>query len=177
MKGIVNIAMMFFLSALLSGCPYSSTYQLDDAPTIYVEDALLGKWATYNKKPDSDKEEPVKLILSKKNDTEYNIAFIGFLKELRPYNVVTADSIVGTAFMSTVGGNQFLNINIKSHTYIAELRMKDDKLSLLPLVEHFTSKLIRDNAALRNSVDIHYKTRVHPMLDTDFCLRDMVRVN
>ena len=177
MKRLVTIVMMFFLSALLSGCPYSSTYQLDDAPSIYVEDALLGKWATYTKKPDSDKEEPVKLILSKKNDTEYNIAFIGFLKELQPYNVITADSIKGTAFMSTVGGNQFLNINIKSHTYIAELRMKDDKLSLLPLVEHFTSKLIRDNAALRNSVDIHYKTRVHPMLDPDFCLRDMVKVN
>lgn len=177
MKTIIHSAWLFFLSTLLSGCPYSSTYQLDDNPGIYVEDALIGKWATYAKKPDSEKEEPVKLILSKKNETEYNIALIGFLKELRPFNVVTSDSIIGTAFMSTVANRQFLNIHIKSNTYIAELRIKDETLSLLPLVEHFTNKLIRNNTALRNAVEIHYKTRVHPMLEEDFCLKNMVKVN
>ena len=177
MKSILHIIYLFFLSALISGCPFSSTYQLDDIPGVYVDEALLGKWATYAKKPDSDKEEPVKLILSKRSETEYNIAMIGFLKELRPFHVVTSDSITGTAFMSIIGGNQFLNISIKSQIYIAEIRVKDDKLSLLPLVEHFTSKMIRNNTALRNSVEIHYKTRVHPMLDADFCLKDMVKVN
>lgn len=177
MKTLLNISLLFFLSALLSACPYSSVYKLDDAPSIYVEDALLGKWATYVKKPDTDKEEPVKLILSKKSDTEYNIVFIGYTKELRPFNIVTSDSIKGTAFMSTVGDNQFLNISIKSQTFIAELKVKDDKLSLLPLAEHFTSKFIQNNAALRNSLAFHYKTRVHPMFDEDFCLKDMVRVN
>src|SRR5206468_986490 len=108
---------------------------------------------------------------------EYNIAFIGYADELRPYHVVTTDSVKGTAFMSIVGGRQFMNINIKSMIYIAELKFKDDKLTLLPLVEHFTSKMIFDNTALRNSVEYHYKSRVHPMIDTDFCLRDMIRVN
>ena len=162
---------------MLSACPFSSVYKLDDAPGIYIEDTLLGKWAAFVKKPDTDKQEPVKLILSKRSDTEYNIAFIGFLNELRPFRVVTTDSIKGTAFMSIVDGRQFLNINIKSQTYIAELKLKDDNLSLLPLAEHFTAKMIQNNTALRNSVEIHYKTRVHPMLDEDFCLKDMVRVN
>ena len=79
--------------------------------------------------------------------------------------------------MSTVGDKQFLNININSRIYIAELRFMNNSLSLLPLAEHFTNKMIFNSQALRNSVDIHYKTRVHPVLDDDFCLRDMVKLN
>ncbi len=177
MKKIFTISLLFFLGVSLCSCPYSSVYKLDDNPTIYVEDILLGKWATFVKRPGTEKEEPVKLILSRKTETEYNIALIGFSDELRPFHVVTADSVLGTAFMSTVGNKQFFNISIKSQIYIAELKFEDDKLSLLPLVEHFTSKMIFDNTALRNSVDYHYKTRVHPMIDEDFCLKNMVKVN
>jgi hypothetical protein len=177
MKTIYTIPVLFFLSVLLSACPYSSPYQLDETPTIYVEDALLGSWATYVKKPRSGKEEPVKLILAKKTETEYNIAFTGYIDELRPFRLVTKDSIIGTAFMSTIDGNQFLNISIKGTNYIAELKFKNGQLSLLPLVEHFTSKMIRSNAELRGSIEVHYKTRVHALYDDDFCLRDMVKVN
>ena len=37
--------------------------------------------------------------------------------------------------------------------------------------------MIFNNAALRNSVEFHYKTRALPMYDDDFCLKGMVRVN
>jgi len=177
MKPLIFITCLFLLAALLCACPYSSSYKLDDEPNMYVEDALIGKWATLIKKEGSEKEEPVKLTLSKKNETEYFISFTGAMDELRSFNIIAADSINGTAFMSTVGGNQFLNISIKSQVYIAELKLKNDKLSLLPLVEHFTSKMVQNNAALRICVDFHYKTRVHPMFDEAFCLKDMVRVN
>jgi hypothetical protein len=176
-KTICTILTLFSLSVLLCACPYSSPYALDETASIYVEDNLLGKWATFVKKPNSDKEEPVKLILSKKNDTEYNIAFTGYMDELIKYNVVKTDSITGTAFMSTVDENQFLNINIKGVIYIAELKVKNETLSLMPLVEHFTAKLVQDNQGLRNAVSYHYKTRVHPLVDEDFCLKNMVRVN
>lgn len=142
-----------------------------------MEDVLLGKWATFVKRPGTNREEPVKLILSRKTETEYNIALIGYTDELRQFHVVTADSVMGSAFMSTIGDKRFFNINIKSKIYIAELKLEDDKLSILPLVEHFTSKMIFDNTALRNSVDFHYRTRVHPMYDDDFCLKNMVKVN
>ena len=142
-----------------------------------MEDDLLGSWATFVKKPVTGKDEPVKLILSKKNDTEYNIAFTGKLDELRPFKLIAKDSIRGTAFMSTVAGRQFLNISIKGTNYIAELKLKDGALSLLPLVEHFTGKIIQNNSELRNCVEFHYKTRVHALYDDDFCLKDMVRVN
>ncbi|MGF2411932.1 hypothetical protein [Ferruginibacter sp.] len=177
MRLFSTISLLLFLSVLLCACPYSSPYQLDANPNIYVEDDLLGSWATFVKKPVSGKEEPVKLILSKRNDTEYNIAFTGYLDELRPFKLVYKDSVSGTAFMSTVAGKQFLNISIKGTNYIAELKLKNGTLSLLPLVEHFTSKMIQNNAELRNCVELHYKTRVHALYDDDFCLRDMVKVN
>ena len=177
MKTIFTIPLFFLLSALLCSCPYSSPYQLDENPNIYVEDDLLGSWATFVKKPVSGKEEPVKLILSKKSETEYNIAFTGKLDELKPFKLVYKDSVSGTAFMSTVAGKQFLNITIKGTNYIAELKLKDGVLSLLPLVEHFTGKLIQNNSDLRSCVEFHYKSRVHAMYDDDFCLKGMVRVN
>ena len=176
MKTIFSITLLFFLSVLLCSCPYSSPYKLDESPSIYVEEEILGSWATFVKKPNG-KEEPVKLILSKKNDTEYNIAFTGYLNELKPFRILDKDSISGTAFMSTAAGRQFLNITIKGTAYIAELKFKDGMLSLLPLVEHFTSKMIFNNTELRHSVEFHYKTRVHAMYDDDFCLREMLKVN
>jgi len=177
MKTVYTILLLFTLAAVLCACPYSSPYKLDDVPSLNVDDALLGKWATFVKRPNTDQDEPVKLILSKKNETEYNIALIGYLEDLRPFHVVTADSVLGTAFMSAVGGRQFLNINIKSKFYIAELKFENERLSVLPMVEHFTSKMIFNNSALRTSLEFHYKTRVHPMFDEEFCLKDMVRVN
>lgn len=177
MKKLFEISLLFFLSVSLCSCPYSSAYNLDETPTIYVEDALLGKWTGLVKKPGSNHEDQVYLKLDKKTDTEYNISFSGNIDELRPYKRITSDSLTGTAFMSTINENQFLNIRINSRVYIAQLIMRDNKLSLLPLAEHFTAKMIFNSQALRNCVDIHYKTRVHPTLDDEFCLRDMVKTN
>ena len=177
MKKARGIFILFVLSATLCACPYSSPYNLDQEPYIYVEDVLLGNWLGIIDKPGVAKQQKVTLTLSKKTETEYNISLTGYLDDLKPYHVVKADSINGSAFMSTVDGMQFLNINIQSRIYIVELKFKDDKLSLLPLAEHFTGKMIFNCEALRNSVAFHYKTRVHPILDDEFCLRDMIRLN
>jgi hypothetical protein len=176
-KKIFEISISFFLCVSLCSCPYSSAYYLDEKPNIYVEDALVGKWITFIKDGGGNNEKAVYLNLSKRTDTEYNISFTGDLDKLRPFKVLIADSLTGTAFMSTVGDHQFFNININSRIYIAELDLKGDKLSLLPLAESFTAKMIFNSEALRKSVEVHYKTRVHPLLDDDFCLHDMVKVN
>ena len=177
MKTVFTILLLFLMCITLCSCPYSSTYKLDDAPTVYVEDVLLGKWATFVKRSGTEREEPVKLILGKKNDTEYNVTITGDLDDLRPYRIVSGDSVRGTAFVSIIDGRQFLNFSIRSNVYIAELVFEDDKLSILPLAENFTSKMVFNNSALRNSVEFHYKSRVHPMFDEEFCLKDMVKVN
>jgi len=176
MKPVIHI-IIILLSITLCGCPYSSAYKLDETPNIYVEDILLGNWACFVKKPGNNREEPVKMVLSKKNDTEYNIAFTGYLDELKPFRIINNDSIMGSAFMSTALGRQFLNIEIKSRTYIAELKLENNKLSLLPMAEHFTSRMILSSIALRGMLEFHYKTRTRPMYDDDFCLLEMVKVN
>lgn len=177
MKKLFEISLLFFLSVFLCSCPYSSAYNLDETPTMYVEDALIGNWITFIKKPNSTREEPVYLNLTKKTDTEYHITFTGNLDQLLPFYKISSDTLTGIAFMSIVGRNQFLNIRINSRIYIAQLILKNEKLSLLPLAEHFTAKMIFNSDALRNSVDFHYKTRVHPVIDDDFCLRNMVKLN
>lgn len=176
MKAITTIQVFFILWVCLCSCPYSSQYKLDENPNIYVEDALLGNWAVFVTKP-GGKEVPVKMILGKKSETEYTIAFTGQLEELKPFRVLYKDTIAGTAFMSTVAGKQFFNISIKGMNYIAELKLKDEKLSLLPLSEHFTAKMIQNNSELRNSLEFHCRTRVHPVYDEDFSLIEMIKVN
>ena len=93
MKKLFEISLLFFLSVSLCSCPYSSAYNLDQTPTIYVEDALLGKWTAQIKKPGSNREDLIYVKLDKKTDTEYNISFSGNLDELRPYKRVTSDYI------------------------------------------------------------------------------------
>jgi len=182
MKKATFILLLFVLACTLCGCPYSSAYNLDSEPTIYVEDALTGTWLAFIQKKgrtsrDATRQEAIAVSLSKRTETEYNISFTGYLEDLKPFNMVKADSITGTAFMSTVDGRQFLNIRIYARIYIAELILKDDKLSLLPLAEQFTNKIIRNCENLKTSVSVHYKTRVHPVFDEDFCLTDMVKTN
>lgn len=176
MKGVLKISLLYFLSVSLCACPYSSPYYLDEKSSMYIEDALLGKWVTYIKKPRSSREEEVYLTLTKRTDTEYYFSVTGQLDELRPYNMLISDSLTGRAFMSTVDGRQFFNITINNRVYIAELILKDDKLSLLPLSDSFTAKMIFNSTELRKSIEVHYKTRVHPLLDDNFCLRNMIKL-
>ena len=151
MKKIYEISLLFFLSVTLCSCPYSSPYYLDEKSSIYVEDALLGKWIAFKKIQGSTREEEIYLTLTRRTDTDYNITF--------------------------TDERQFFNIRINARNYIAEMQLKGDKLSLLPLAEGFTAKMIFNTAALRKSVEVHYKTRVHPLLDDDFCLHNMVKLN
>lgn len=160
---------------ILYACPFSSAYKLDNEPNIYTEDILLGNWATMITTKNG-KQLPAKMILGKKNDTEYTIAFTGYISDLKVYNIITNDTIKGSAFMSTVVGRQFMNISIKEQIYIAEVIYKDNKLSLLPLAEKFTAKYVRSNEDLRLAVEVHLKTRVSPVYDDQFSLKDMVRV-
>lgn len=164
------------LTLILYACPFSSPYKLDKEPAIPVDELLIGKWATMI----SDKKgnpQPVKMILSKKSETEYNIDFTGNLSDLKKYNIVRDDSIKGAAFISNVADRQFLNIDIKGQNYIAAVVYYNDTLTLLPILDGFTAKYIKSDSELRSAVEVHIKTRVYPRFDEQFCLREMVRVN
>jgi hypothetical protein len=175
-RNIFYSIIFFAVTFILYACPFSSTYKLDKDASIPVDEALLGKWATMvlNKRNDL---LPVKMILSKKNDTEYNIDLTGDLNELKKYKVVMDDSIRGSAYMSMVADRPFLNIEIKGQTYISAVVYKNDTLSLLPLADGFTAKYIKSDTELRNAVEVHVRTWVFPRYDEQFCLKNMVRVN
>lgn len=168
--------LLIALILLLYACPFSSPYKLDQEAAVAVDDILLGKWATMIMNKNGN-PQPVKMILSKKNDTEYNINFTGDLNDLEPYKVVRDDSIKGTAYMSVVADRQFLNIEIKGQTYISALIYKNDTLSLMALADGFTAKYMKSDAELRKALEVHVKTWLTPRFDEQFCLKDMVRVN
>ncbi|HQW83387.1 MAG TPA: hypothetical protein PK987_02945 [Ferruginibacter sp.] len=177
MKKTLTILILGILYVSLCACPYSSAYTIDEKPSIYVEDVLIGNWLAYIQVKNSNRQESITMLLSKKSDTEYNISFTGYLDALKQYNSITGDSLNGTAFMSTIDDKQFLNIKINARVYIAQLVFNNNNLSLLPLAEHFTNKMIFNSQDLRNCISFHYKTRVHPVLDTDFSLTNMIKLN
>ncbi|MGG9970968.1 hypothetical protein ACQ33O_04160 [Ferruginibacter sp. SUN002] len=180
MKRILYLPILFILAITLTACPYSSPYALDEKPQQPVDESLLGKWATLVTKIIDDKHtktEPVKIIFSKKNDMEYDISIIGYTEEFIKYRVVTDDTIKGTAFLSTAVDKQFINATIAGRTYLAEIKKEGEKFSIYPLSDYFTNKLIKSSAALRNSLEFHYKTRSQPNYDEEFLLKDLKRVN
>ena len=180
MKKILHLFIFLIVIIILWGCPYDSRYGIDATAQENIDDYLLGSWATLVSKPANDqehKEDPVKIIFSKNTDLEYDIAITGYLGELKPYRVVTNDTIKGTAFISTVAGKQFLNSFIKGKTYIAEIKKDNNSLSILCLAEHFTVKFIKSSNDLRKAVEFHYKVANIPMYDDFFVLKNLKKVN
>jgi hypothetical protein len=177
MKPILQVVILSAMAVVLSACPYSSAYKLDDEPLQPIDESLLGKWAAFIKKSHTQKDEPIKIIFTKKTETMYNVAITGYIDELRPYIGFAADSIKGEGFLSVVANRTFLNLLINSKNYIGEVKRDNGGLSLLPLSESFTAKLVKSNSVLRMAVEVHYKTRVYPAYAPDFCLKNLVRVN
>ena len=180
MKQILSNILLFTLSVFLCGCPYDSPYNLDQQPIQNIDESLLGKWATFVKKSGNapgSKEDPVKVIFSQRSDLEYDIAITGYLDELKPYHAIVNDSIKGTGYLSDVAGRQFLNAYIYGKVYIAEIKKDKGTISILPLSEYFTSKLIKNSKELRNALEYHYRIKLAPAHDAMFCLKNLQKVN
>ena len=181
MKQLSAFTLLILLGTILTGCPFDSPYCIDTEPLLPIDESVLGKWAALVEKPGDDKhfrEESVRIIFEKRTDMEYEIAITGYIGELKPYNLITNDTIKGTAYLSEVAGRQFLNAFIHGRVYIAEVKKENGQLfSLLPLAEVFTSKLIKNSRELRSAVEFHYKVRLKPGYDQQFSLKNLQRVN
>ena len=180
MKPLLPLLCLTALVITLCSCPYDSPYNLTEVPLQTIDENLLGKWATMVAKPGNDKqhkEEPVKVIFEKRTAMEYDVSITGYIDELKPWNVISNDSIKGTAYLSAVAGKQFINMFVKGRVYIAEIIKDSTLLSIMPLVEHFTSKHIQNSSELREAVEYHYKVRLKPGYDPAFALRNLQRVN
>jgi len=169
------------ITALLCGCPYDSPYNLDEVPLQNIDEDLLGNWSALiyrqGNKKNSKKEKQVSIIFEKRTDMDFDITITGYIEELRPWLVFNNDSIRCTAFMSTVAGKQFLNAYIHGKVYIAEVKKDSCSISILPLAEYFTSKLVKNSRELRTAVEFHYKMKLTPGYDPLFSLRNLRRIN
>lgn len=161
---------------LLTGCPFSSHCQLDETPMVQTDPALMGKWAAIAT-DEMGKQYPVKLIISEKTDKIYDLVFVGDLSKLNEYGFAMDDSLFAIGNISVIDNRQFMDITIKSEHYIAEIKMENGKLSFLPLSEHFTNWIVRSNDQLKQAIFYHFKTRLYPLYEESFCLREMVKVN
>lgn len=181
MKPLLPALFLITLSIFLYGCPYDSPYNLDDTPQQNIDENLLGKWTTFISKHaaerPSKKKESVKVIFEKRTFMDYDIAITGDIEELKPYRVITNDSIKGTAYLSTIAGKQFLNAYICGKVYIAEIVKDSSCISILPLAEYFTSRYIKNSKELRTAVEFHYRVKLEPGYDPFFCLKKLQRVN
>ena len=180
MRKIRLFCLLPLASVILWGCPYDSPYGIDPSAQEDIDESLLGSWATFVAKPTWDQqhvEDPVKIIFSKNTDQEYNIAITGYIDELKPYHVITNDTIKGTAYISTVSNRQFLNTLIKGKMYIAEIKKEDNNLSILCLAERFSVKFCKNSKDLRREIEFHYKVAVTPSYDDFFVARNLKKVN
>lgn len=180
MNKTLQLLLLFTVTLFLWGCPYDSPYGIDSVEKQDIDENLIGSWATIMTKPSDDihvKEDPVKIIFSKNTGLEYNIAITGNIDELRPYHMVTNDSIKGTAYLSTAAGKQFLNAFIKGKMYIAEINNDTAGLTIRCLSEHFTGKYIKSSIELRKAVELHYKFSASPAYDDYFVFKNLQKVN
>ncbi|WP_301921259.1 hypothetical protein [Ferruginibacter sp.] len=180
MRKITILFLLPVISIVLWGCPYDSAYGIDETALENIDENLLGSWATFVSKPTYDQqhvEDPVKIIFSKNTDLEYNIAITGYIDELKPYHVITNDTIKGTAYISTVSGKQFLNSFIKGRMYIAEIKRDKNNISILCLAESFTVKFIKNSKELRKEIEFYYKVAATPRYDDFFVAKNLQKVN
>lgn len=91
-------------------------------------------------------------------------------------NEPAEDTIRYCSYASFVNERELINISSQGKQYFAELIYKDDRLSILPIDESFTSKIILSDEELREALQFHYKSRLNPAYDETICLRDMIRV-
>lgn len=180
MKKNLSIALLFLLIVFLYGCPYESPYAIDAAPQQYIDEELLGKWAAFVPRPSDDrhyKEEPVKLIVEKRTDMEYDVSITGYISELKVYHVISNDTIKGTAFISTVAKKEFLNTFINGRYYLSEVVKDKNGFSVFTLSEQFTNKYVKSSAVLRNAIEVHYQYKANPSYDDWFVLKNLQKVN
>ncbi len=174
LSGLTISAFILSLSLFLYGCPYNSSYKIDPEPLIPADETLVGKWSTIISTETDN--QPLRMLVSKKNDYEYNLDFVGRINGLRNFSVLDKDTLRASAYFSDAASRRFLNIDIKGQTYIAEFIYKNDKITLLPLCEHFTSKIIKNDTELKTALEYHYKTRLYPLYDDEFSIRELQRV-
>ena len=179
MKPILTVCITPVLSLFLCGCPYESPYNIDESALQNIDEDLLGEWIGFcgspAREPGASQVEQVTVCFEKRTGMDYGITITGHLERLKPYHLIENDTIRGTGYLSLAAGKQFLNAYISGKVYLAEVVRDSSSVSLLPLAEYFTSKLVKNSSELRKAVEFHYKVARTPGYDPQFSLWNLHR--
>ena len=179
MKPILTVCIASVLSLFLCGCPYESPYNIDEPALQNIDESLVGKWSGFcgstAREPGASQVDQVSVCFEKRTGMDYDIIITGYLERLKPYHLINNDTIRGTGYLSIAAGKQFLNAYINGKVYLAEVIRDSSSVSLLPLAEYFTSKLVKNSSELRKAVEFHYKVARTPGYDPQFSLWNLHR--
>ena len=118
------------------GCPYNSDISIDDQPSVKINPKLIGKWQERT-------SEDATYIVSQKDDYTYTIVEMHKPTE---GDTTKQEDKVYNAFLSNVGGTNFLNLyeaNQDTKTYYfykVDISDEIEAFTLYPLSEYITEK-------------------------------------
>jgi hypothetical protein len=160
---------------LLCGCPYHTAFPIEKTPQVEVNYSYLGSWKGRFIDEISGNAKAIKLNITKADDFNYALQITGkFENSSNKKNV--EDTVHATMFMSIINNKQIANVILDNRVFFADVSYQNDQISFLPLAENFTSFFVKTDAELKNRIAYHFKTRLHPLYDESFCLRNMTRV-
>jgi hypothetical protein len=160
---------------LLCGCPYYTAFPIEKTPQVEVNYSYLGSWKGRFIDEISGNAKAIKLNITKADDFNYALQITGkFENSLNKKNV--EDTVYATMFMSIINNKQIANVILDNRVFFADVSYQNDQISFLPLAENFTSFFVKTDAELKNRITYHFKTRLHPLYDESFCLRNLTKV-
>jgi len=161
---------------LLCGCPYHTSFPIEKTPQVEVNQSYLGNWKGKLIDENSGNAKAVKVNISKADDFNYSVVITGKFQNII-YKKNAEDTIYASMFMSIINNKQIANIMLDKRVFFADFSYQNDQISFLPLAENFTSFFVKSDAELKSRIAYHFKTRLHPLYEESFCLRNMTRIN
>jgi len=160
---------------LLCGCPYNTSFPIEKTPQVEVNQSYLGNWKGKLIDEVSGKNKIVKINISKADDFNYAVVITGKFQNIL-YQRNVEDTIIGSMFMSIINNKQIANVMLDKRVYFADVSYQNDQISFLPLAENFTNFFVKTDVELKNRIAYHFKTRLHPLYEESYCLRNLTRV-
>jgi hypothetical protein len=160
---------------MLCGCPYHTSFPIEKTPQVDIDNNYLGNWKGKFVDEISGSNKAIKLNISKAEDFSYAVVVTGkFQKQMKKR--IVEDTLYAKMFVSIINDKKIANIILDNRVYFADISFQNDQISFLPLAENFTSFFVKTDTELKNIIAYHFKTRLHPLYDESFCLRNMTRI-
>jgi len=160
---------------LLCGCPYHTSFPIEKTPQVEVNQSYFGTWKGKLMDENSGNTKAVKVNISKADDFNYSVVITGKFQNII-YKKNAEDTVYASMFMSVINNKQIANVILENRVFFADVSYQNDQISFLPLAENFTSFFIKTDTELKNRIAYHFKTRLHPLYEESFCLRNMTRI-